>query len=119
MWSKSQNHKQTHPLYFLILAVLFSIALSPVNSFADTFVVANGDESGAGSLRQAVLDANANANANGNPGVVDTITFDAAVTRIEQFDLDKSFDAGPIPITQSVNISGPGRRALSIDGGYS
>jgi len=115
MWSKSENHKQTHPLYFLILAVLFSIALSPVNSFAAAFEVLNGDESGAGSLRQAVLDANAN----GNPGVVDTITFAAGVILIEQFDLDKGLATGPIPITQTVNISGPGRHALTIDGGYS
>jgi len=95
---KSSN--RIRPFHILILALLVVIAWSPVNVFAAAFVVTNGNASGAGSLRQAVLDANAN----GNPGVVDTITFDAAVTRIEQFDLDKGFAAGPIPITQSVNI---------------
>ena len=41
---------------------------------AATFTVTNTNDSGSGTLRQAILDANANA------GVADTINFDSGVT---------------------------------------
>ena len=81
---------------------------------AEEFVVTNGDSSGPGSLRQAVLDANGN----GNPGVVDTITFNKKVDTITQDDLDALESTGPLHVTQSVAIVGPGRDQLTIDGKF-
>ncbi len=89
------------------------VLLFTANSFAANFEVTNGDSSGAGSLRQAVLDANAN----GNPGEVDTITFNG-VTEIIQGDLDPLSATGDITITESVAITGPGQKDLTIDGQY-
>lgn len=54
-------------LLFLILTLGLSVAQ------AATFTVTNMDDSGAGSLRQAILDANANLGA-------DTIAFQAGLT---------------------------------------
>ena len=52
----------------IVLATLAAAVLSPA-LWADTFTVTNTDDSGTGSLRQAMLDSNASA------GVVDTIAF--------------------------------------------
>lgn len=59
---------------FAILAALILLTLSQTTGsvHAATFTVTNTNDAGAGSLRQAILDANASAGA-------DTITFDAAV----------------------------------------
>ena len=83
------------------------------------FTVTSEDPSGPGSLRQAVIDANSN----GNPAEVDTITFASNVDKIIQGDLldptsgaADEFVKGPIVITQSVNIAGPGSDDLTIDG---
>jgi Bacterial Ig-like domain/Bacterial Ig domain len=56
----------------LLAAVLAGLAISPAQAIATTFTVTNTNDSGAGSLRQAITDANDNA----NPAEVDTITFD-------------------------------------------
>ena len=65
------------------------------------FTVTNLDDSGAGSLRQAILDANA------APGA-DEIEFDAAaVGRISL--------VGELAITDSLTINGPGPSLLTID----
>ena len=74
-------------------------ALSPQS----TYSVTNTDDSGAGSLRQAVLDANANAGA-------DTITFDPSVTGTI------TLTSGEIAITDSLTITGPGMDVLNISG---
>lgn len=55
----------------LPLTAIFALLLSAIDISAATFTVTNTKGSGAGSLRQAVLDANAAASA-------DTIVFDAA-----------------------------------------
>ncbi|MGE5415025.1 MAG: hypothetical protein ACM3NW_12670, partial [Syntrophomonadaceae bacterium] len=52
-----------------MFVLLFAILLPAVAASAATFTVVNTNDSGAGSLRQAILDAN------GNPGL-DTIAFD-------------------------------------------
>ena len=54
---------------FLLSAVLVSFALASIS--ADTFVVANNNDSGPGSLRQAIIDANAHPNG----AAVDVIGF--------------------------------------------
>jgi len=68
-----------------------------------TFAVTNTNDSGAGSLRQAILDANASAGA-------DVIVFDAGVTGTITL-------ASDLPtITESLTITGPGARVLAISG---
>jgi hypothetical protein len=74
-------------------------SLSPQSTFA----VSNTNDAGAGSLRQAVLDANANAGA-------DTITFDPSVTGTI------TLTSGEIGITDSVTITGPGSAILAVSG---
>lgn len=64
------------------------------------FLVTNLNDSGVGSLRQAVLDANAN----GNPAEIDTIRFDPALLYTSRV---IGLTSGEIAITQSVSIVGP------------
>ncbi len=77
------------------------VAATPAG--ASTFSVSNTNDSGAGSLRQAVLDANANAGA-------DTITFDPSVTGTI------TLTSGQIAISDSVTITGPGAATLTVSG---
>ena len=65
-------------------------------------VVSNLGDSGPGTLRQAVLDANL------NPGA-DVITFQPSVTGTILL------TTGEIAITDSVDIQGPGARSLAVD----
>ncbi|MGB2690935.1 MAG: choice-of-anchor Q domain-containing protein [Thermodesulfobacteriota bacterium] len=89
-------------------------------SNADTFTVTNLDDLGAGSLRQAVLDANANEN---GPGVVDEIVFADGVAGTIEFDMEKLEEAAAaepasgneMKITDDVNIIGPGKDVITID----
>ena len=69
---------------------------------AATFTVTNTNDSGAGSLRQAILDANA------NPGL-DTVSFSIVGTIALVTSLPT--------ITDAVMIDGPGASNLIIDGG--
>lgn len=70
---------------------------------AATFQVSNLDDAGAGSLRQALLDANATAGA-------DTITFQAGLTGTVLL------TSGQLSIEDSVNIQGPGPSVLTVSG---
>lgn len=83
---------------FLSSAALIALAAAP----AAGIEVSNLADAGAGSLRQAVLDANA------NPGP-DLITFQPLLTGT--IDLT----TGEIAITDSVDIQGPGARRLAVD----
>src|SRR5262245_10764670 len=67
-----------------------------------TFAVLNNLDSGPGSLRQAVLDANT------NPGA-DTIVFAGSVHRI-------TLTGGELEVTDSLTIQGPGAGKLSVSG---
>jgi cysteine-rich repeat protein/predicted outer membrane repeat protein len=80
--------------------VSLSIILAAPASYAATFSVTNTDDSGAGSLRQAITDANADA-------VADVITFDVSGTITLVTDL-------PI-ILEDLTITGPGASSLTID----
>ncbi|MBK1643009.1 hypothetical protein CKO12_14285 [Chromatium okenii] len=87
-----------HPLiiWARIAALLISATLA-MPAGAATYIVTNLDDSGPGSLRQAVLDANASIIA------VDTITFDPKVTGVI------TLTSGEINITdRKLTISGPG-----------
>ena len=64
------------------------------------FTVLNTNDSGAGSLRQALIDANNNAGA-------DTVVFDAAVSGTITL-------ASQLDVTDSVTVQGPGSANLSI-----
>jgi hypothetical protein len=82
----------------VVTAALVAWAVLP----AAAIVVTNLDDSGTGSLRQAVIDANTNAGA-------DVITFQPGLTGTIHL------TTGEIAITDSVDIQGPGARLLAID----
>jgi hypothetical protein len=65
-----------------------------------TFTVTNTNDAGAGSLRQALIDANFNAGA-------DTVVFDAAVSGTITL-------ASQLEVTGSVTVQGPGSAILSV-----
>ncbi|MEZ6126307.1 MAG: choice-of-anchor Q domain-containing protein [Planctomycetaceae bacterium] len=67
-----------------------------------TFTVTNLNDSGAGSLRQAVLDANAAA----GPDAIDLTGVTGTIT----------LTTGQLSVTEGVNISGPGADRLAISG---
>jgi hypothetical protein len=70
-----------------------------------TFSVSNDLDAGAGSLRQAILDANASAGSN------DTITFDPTFFATAR---TIAVTAGEMAITDSLTISGPGNNMLTL-----
>ncbi|HEV8580793.1 MAG TPA: choice-of-anchor Q domain-containing protein [Thermoanaerobaculia bacterium] len=70
---------------------------------AATFNVTNLNDSGAGSLRQAIEDANGAAGA-------DVITFQAGLTGTI------TLTTGQLEITDSVDVQGPGAAALTVSG---
>jgi hypothetical protein len=79
-------------------------ALAATDAAAATFQVINDNDSGAGSLRKAILDSDSDS-------VSDTITFAASVGgRIE-------VGGSPLPsINDPVQIEGPGADELTVDG---
>jgi hypothetical protein len=97
----------TVALAFAMTAAL--IPLAPLPARAETFVVVNTEDSGLGSLRQTILDANA------NPGP-DTITFDIDGEAPHVISLGEALP----PITDPVEILGPDQESettVVIDGG--
>jgi parallel beta-helix repeat protein len=83
------------------LAMVFSLVviIAPAKpAMADTITVANLNDSGAGSLRQAIADANPN----------DTIDFTVTGTI--------TLTSGQLAINKSVTINGPGEANLAISG---
>ena len=89
----------------LALVVAACVA-APSAAVAGTFTVTTGAASGPGSLRQAVLDANA------NPGP-DVVTIGALTIRPELG--PAPLQGGPIVITESVSIVGAGSTQTTID----
>src|SRR5438874_5365553 len=85
-----------------ILAGLGAFALAGSASAA-TFTVTNLNDSGAGSLRDAVTQAN-------STGGADTINFQSGLTGTI------TLTTGEIPIIDSVTINGPGRNVITISG---
>ncbi len=89
-------------------ARLFALALEPRDVPA-LFTVMNTLDAGVGSLRQAVLDANALAGA-------DTIQFSALFDTPQIINLT----SGELPVTDSVQVTGPANAALiTVSGGGS
>ena len=95
-----------------VRAAFIFVLLFSTNSFAANFVVTTELDSGAGSLRQAILDANAN----GNPLETDTITFDPGVKAIELSVARPPEENGQMDILESVHIQGSGPDNLVLDG---
>jgi hypothetical protein len=83
--------------YFAIIGVLL-LAATTMSAHAATITVTNRNDSGPGSLRQALHDANDG----------DTITFAVTGTIV--------LTSGGLLIDKNVTISGPGPDRLSIDG---
>jgi len=99
---KRTGRRPLRPGFALLLAVVFA-----GGARAATFTVTSLADSGPGSLRQAVLDANASAGADDvvfAPGVTGTITL--------------TFASGEIPITDSLFIHGPGAAALTVSANF-
>jgi len=83
-----------------LLAAMVAFALSPLAT-ALTYTVANLNDSGPGSLRQAVLDANGNAG-------YDEINFSVNGTIL--------LTSGEIVVSDALTISGPGASRLTVSG---
>ncbi|MCB1920105.1 MAG: DUF4214 domain-containing protein [Candidatus Competibacteraceae bacterium] len=96
-WLVVRNGRAKAIGFFLMLALNLSVAQ------AATFTVTSLNDSGAGSLRKAVLDANA---APGN----DTIAFQSGLTGTIVL------TSGEIAITDRVAINGPGANVLAVSG---
>src|SRR2546423_9065440 len=94
---KTFNSNTCRILLAMCLSILCLIALS---TQAATITVSNTNDSGAGSLRQAIADANDG----------DTIDFGVAGTITLTTDL--------LLVENSINISGPGSNNLAIDGNH-
>ena len=88
----------------LTIATLI-LTISAINAMAATFTVTNTNDSGAGSLRQAILDANAAAGA-------DTVVFNATFNTTQTITLT----GGVIAITRDLTITGTGANLLTVSG---
>jgi parallel beta-helix repeat protein len=75
---------------------------------AATYTVTNTNDAGTGSLRQAIIDANANSDSD-----PDDIVFDAGLSLPATITLT----GGELAITDDLTIAGPGAGQLTIDGG--
>jgi hypothetical protein len=100
----------------IITAIILTLGLTMVESLhAATFVVTNTNDSGAGSLRQAILDANANTESN-------TINFDPTffgtprTITLTSGDLFIRTDGTGYLNTKVMTINGPGADKLTLDG---
>ncbi len=92
--------------YTLTIAVTI-LTISAINAAAATFIVSNTNDSGAGSLRQAVLDANAAATA-------DTIVFDASFNVPKMITVATVINISPAAGVDTLTITGPGANLLTI-----
>ncbi|MFH1178078.1 MAG: right-handed parallel beta-helix repeat-containing protein, partial [Acidobacteriota bacterium] len=98
--AKASLSETLAPAVALVLGAGLTVA---PEARAASFAVANTNDSGSGSLRQAILDANTAAGA-------DTITFNAGVTGTVLL------TTGQLAISDSLDIQGPGADALSVSG---
>src|SRR6516165_5160055 len=101
-WLRSLRGRKTSPISKKLTFVPRLVVLED-RTLPSTFTVKNLSDSGLGSFRQAILDANS------HPGP-DTIQFDAGGTGTILL------LSGPPTITDSVTIAGPGANPLTIDG---
>lgn len=94
----------------IIGTLFFMLSLAVIENRAATFIVNNNNNSGAGTLRQAVLDANTSGN------LSDTIVFAASVRgKIVLTGLEIELNK---PIGTNLTIIGPGADVLSIESNF-
>jgi hypothetical protein len=89
------------------LVLLLTMFVGSGVSYAVTFTVTNKTDTDPGSLRDAILQANANAN---GPGVVDVIEFQAGLAG------QITLTTGELEITDDLIITGPGAGVLTVSG---
>ncbi len=93
-----------------IFTTLFAIVLLATSSSAATFTVTNTNDSGAGSLRQAVLDADATA-------IADNIVFDASFNTPRTITLLTTIQISTNTfLNDTLTITGAGANLLTING---
>src|SRR6476659_10548780 len=92
--------RAAQPAFFNLCAgICFALlCAAAISADADNIIVTNTNDSGPGSLRQALRVANDG----------DTITFAVTGTIV--------LTSGGLPVNKSLTISGPGKDRLSIDG---
>lgn len=93
-------------IVLLLIAVIAAASANDVS--AATFIVSNTNNSGSGSLRQAVLDSNAAAGS-------DTIVFDASFNAPQTITLASVININPAA-GDSLTIDGPGANLLTLSG---
>jgi parallel beta-helix repeat protein len=91
----------------LLLLTALTVILSSGISDAETFVVTSLNNSGAGTLRQAIIDANGNADAD------NVVRFSGELNGVILL------TSGEILITKSVSVIGPGPQVLTVSGNNS
>lgn len=96
-----KNKRTEHHLRITRFFLATGLFLLGVATHAATLSVTNSADSGAGSLRQAIVDA----------GSGDTITFDAALNGSVI-----TLTSGQLSINKSLTIQGPGPKLLAING---
>src|SRR5262249_48470264 len=99
---RKEQHPMRHPRFLTIAAGAALLAFGSAGAQAATFSVTNVNDNGSGSLRQAILDANA------APGA-DRIVFGQFV-----FGAITLF-SGQMVVTEALDIQGPGPRILTVD----
>jgi Big-like domain-containing protein/Calx-beta domain-containing protein len=92
-------------MWVMVVIVLGMLALAAPAAWANTFTVSNTNDSGAGSLRQAIIDAN------NTPGE-DTIAFGPQVG--DTYPAETVALKSPLPQLSSVRIEGPGAHRLTV-----
>src|SRR5437763_3528248 len=97
---KSPMKRKTVPILFLI-TLLFAATASVQNLHAATLTVSNTNDSGAGSLRQAISDSSSG----------DTINFDSSVNG-----QTITLTSDTLQINKNLTITGPGANLLAING---
>lgn len=100
MIMRAMRHLNDKALTARTALIIPTIFLSISTTQAAVFTVTNGDDAGPGSLRSAIIQANAQAGA-------DEINFDASVTTI-------TINSSSLDITDTLTINGIGKDAFTI-----
>jgi len=87
-----------------IISLISFLLVFSTSAFAADFIVTNADDTGAGSLRQAISDANGNSES-------DNITFDASLSG-----QTITLTSGELVISSDMTITGLGQDNLAISG---